>query len=570
MYSTGKQNDSLALPYCNPCVFVNAKGVVTNAMGKEMQQIAQANGELGCILRWFDGEKWYPLSLLKMATFKTLKLSVHYWRKLSVQYKDGDVTNTALDNLVWKYPTKLEVKNFPGYYYIPCFSRYVISEKGVVIDTGNGMPVRLTSSKGYICCCLRNDWAKWCNCSLHRLLCYVFQDYPANFDAMHVNHKNGIKNDNRLENLEIVTALENCLHAIATGLNTGVKRVQAIHDKSGESVNFNTLTECCVHFQINRSALSGKHAGWRFVLTDCETRPKLDYMRKIISRNVLTGEQVTYNSIRECSRRLGFTVLAINNYLKTAQDTVLGGFYQLRLDKDQLAWTTWNVGEKPEHYNALRKAVEVRDVRTGTVTKFSSFKECSQALSVSEDTIGWRVSRADQPVFSDGLQYRYALSDAPWRQVNDPEREITDSMPVNAVLVRHLETGRVSKFDSQAIAAHALGVCDATVHKWLHQLPSMMTLPGLVQVKLATDPTPWREVLSPEEELAGNDGSRKRAEVKDLRNGEVKVFASLKECADFFNCGITTIAYRVSTNGQRIIKKNHLFRYYGETKPWLQ
>lgn len=52
--------------------------------------------------------------------------------------------------------------------------------------------------------------------SSHRLVWIVFVGPTG---ALVINHKNGIKNDNRLENLELVTQAENVRHSFETGLN---------------------------------------------------------------------------------------------------------------------------------------------------------------------------------------------------------------------------------------------------------------------------------------------------------------------------------------------------------------
>ena len=75
------------------------------------------------------------------------------------------------------------------------------------------MEVRLKS--GYLGIVVWKDGKQYLMLT-HRAMCELFVDKIP--DKMDINHKNGNKQDNRLENLEIVTRSQNLRHAINTGL----------------------------------------------------------------------------------------------------------------------------------------------------------------------------------------------------------------------------------------------------------------------------------------------------------------------------------------------------------------
>jgi hypothetical protein len=95
----------------------------------------------------------------------------------------------------------------------------------------------------------------------HRLLAEYFIDNPE--CKLQVNHKNGIKHDNRLDNLEWVTQSENALHSFANGLQKPSRphMKKVIDTKTG--VIYDSLTDAAIAIKKNRTYLQRMLVGKR-------------------------------------------------------------------------------------------------------------------------------------------------------------------------------------------------------------------------------------------------------------------------------------------------------------------
>lgn len=179
----------------------------------------------------------------------------------------GEISAACKKNLVrynfkWKY---LEEDEFENENWRPIDPKNIRGRDGYMIsDLGRlrnprGAPIKGYTGKkkkSYVRIGIGNE-----HYQLHILIAKTF--LPNFYGKPHVNHRNGIKTDCKVYNLEWVTRSENVRHALDTGLNPNAKKVEFVNngvttvyksaheaaDKLG--VNLNTVSLLCKGTQKN-------------------------------------------------------------------------------------------------------------------------------------------------------------------------------------------------------------------------------------------------------------------------------------------------------------------------------
>lgn len=326
---------------------------------------------------------------------------------------------------MFKEPKESPIK---GFYCIPGYSKYAINRSGVVVRLADELKlIPYLNPAGYLWVALIADDGMKRLKGIHRLLCYVFKDDGRKFSEFQVNHIDGNKLNNDLDNLEWTTPMENTHHAGAIGISPKCIPVQVRNIDTDEIEVFPSAVQVAEAYNISRDAVMHRvhypesrvwperrqyrhytDKPWD-VPVDVEVEMnRHGVTRPVLIRDVMSGEEKKFDTIMEAANFLKCYPAVLTKWINKLGMCVLPGYYQAKWAWDPTPWREVKDPRRElwEFYSrGLRKSVVAED-REGHKTVYNSLTSCCKAHGLKLTTLGWRLQ---QPLkfYEDGFKYYF-------------------------------------------------------------------------------------------------------------------------------------------------------------------
>ena len=267
-----------------------------------------------------------------------------------------------------------------GFRYIPCYPRYAINIDSEIIDTFTNQLVTSINktSDGYVCVYLYSpDKNANRNIRIHRLLALA---WLPNFDFVNkpiINHIDGKRDNNKLENLEWCNSEHNARHALETGLNSTPIKMK--------------------------------------------------------SRDVYTGDVVVYNSAAEMSRVLGMSGVKANFFNITLPGYLHNKRYEIKVLDDNSPWYYEDTDFIPDSESKSIYSIVTLNKKTGETKKFSNVRPFYKAygLWTKSGRIDEGVSAFKEKYPDFEISYKRNAVSGPYRVFNLENKQV---IIVNSIL----------------------------------------------------------------------------------------------------------------------------------------
>lgn len=301
---------------------------------------------------------------------------------------------------------------------LPGYSRYSISNDGCVFnrETGNWLSGS-TNPAGYVNFRLTNDDGVTTTFGRHRLVAMVNHGLPPN-DQSVVNHLNGIKGDDRRDNLEWVSHQENLEHAGAMGLTEKCIPITTRDPETNQITHYPSATAAARVLGLSKDAVLWRiHNGEERVYPEGlqyrkrnDTEPwgsalvtQYGRSQSVLLRNIQTNSVIRFDKQQDLAHYLNVSMAAVSGWLNTMDQPLVCGNYQVKLESDLTPWR--EIQDPLKENRRVRPVVVISPDLSQRV--FASAKECADAMGLKTTTLNERLKSNGDKVYSDGYRYHY-------------------------------------------------------------------------------------------------------------------------------------------------------------------
>lgn len=306
---------------------------------------------------------------------------------------------------------------------IPNYSRYMINRCGEVYDKNKN--TKLTPYRnydGYYSYTLNDDSGKHGGVFRHRLMMMTFNPCE-NMDTLVVNHINGIKGDDRLDNLEWVTYHENLYHAKQFNNVAKIAPIIVTNAKTGETTEYTSATEAGIHFGIKKDGIlrrckySNKiFDGYYFKRKypkPVYSRPNLystGFGKRVLLRDITDGCIIRFKTITEMLKFLHIKQGTFSKQFDLFKQPVLLPSYQAKYEDDPSPWRDCDFWKEINGRTNKTYVVEVYDNHLNRLFTYPTLKDAAIAYDIDSTTARDRIKTNGSRVFRDGTVWaKYPL-----------------------------------------------------------------------------------------------------------------------------------------------------------------
>ena len=138
---------------------------------------------------------------------------------------------------------------------IPNYDKYMISTNGDIYSKHSLKLLKHTLiPSGYCKIKLKSDGGTFNDQYIHVLVAMTYLDYMPSSRAIVVNHKDGNKQHNHLDNLEVITQQQNSIHSTQINSHKNFRR-PVYYVKGTNRIDFTSAKEASIHTGIDHSSI---------------------------------------------------------------------------------------------------------------------------------------------------------------------------------------------------------------------------------------------------------------------------------------------------------------------------